>query len=47
MPLTLEPLDAGKIAQWDSLTSEFPQRRVFHRQAWFDYLVETHQAEWK
>jgi len=47
MPLTLEPLDAGKIAQWDSLISEFPQRRVFHKQAWFDYLVETHQAEWK
>jgi hypothetical protein len=47
MSLTLEPLDAEKIAQWDSLISGFPQRRVFHRQAWFDYLVEAHQAEWK
>jgi hypothetical protein len=47
MPLRLEPLSTGEIARWDSLISEFPQRRVFHRQAWFDCLVEIKQAEWK
>jgi len=47
MAIRLEPLSTGEIARWDSLISEFPQRRVFHRQAWFDCLVEIHQAEWK
>jgi hypothetical protein len=47
MSLRLEPLSTGEIARWDSLVSEFPQRRVFHRQAWFDCLAEVQQAEWK
>ncbi len=47
MLLRLEPLTAGQIAQWDSLISEFPQRSVFHRQAWFHCLVEIQQAEWR
>jgi len=47
MSITLEPLNAEQIAKWDSLIAGFPQRRVFHRQAWFNYLVETQGAEWK
>jgi hypothetical protein len=47
MSLRLEPLTAEQIARWDSLVSEFPQRRVFHRQAWFDCLAEVQHAEWK
>jgi hypothetical protein len=47
MSLRLEPLNPGQIVQWDSLIAQYPQRQVFHRQAWFDYLVETQQAEWK
>jgi len=45
--LSLEPLNAEQILQWDSLISQYPQRRVFHRQAWFNCLVEMQQAEWK
>jgi len=47
VPLKLEPLTAEQIARWDSLVAEFPRRSVFHRQAWFDCLVEMQQAEWK
>jgi hypothetical protein len=45
--LSLEPLSAGQIVRWDSLIAEFPRRSVFHRQAWFNCLVEMQQAEWK
>ncbi len=47
MSLRLEPLSAAQIVRWDSLISEFPQRSVFHRQAWSDCLVEMQQAKWK
>ena len=47
MSLRLEPLTAEQIARWDSLIAEFPHRSVFHRQAWFNCLVEMQDAEWK
>jgi hypothetical protein len=45
--LRLEPLPASEIANWDSIISAFPQRQVFHRQAWLDCLAETQDAEWR
>ena len=47
MALTLEPLQPEQIANWDALIADFPARQVFHRQAWFNCLVESQQAEWK
>jgi hypothetical protein len=47
MSLRLEPLSSGQAAKWDSLIAEFPQRQVFHRQAWFNCLAETQNAEWR
>jgi hypothetical protein len=45
--LRLEPLSATDIANWDSIIAAFPQRQVFHRQAWLDCLAETQEAEWR
>jgi hypothetical protein len=47
LPLRLEPLSDEQISRWDSLIAEFPRRSVFHRQAWFQCLVDLQQAEWK
>ncbi|HEX8924169.1 MAG TPA: GNAT family N-acetyltransferase [Terriglobales bacterium] len=47
MALTLQPLNAEQLANWDTLTAEFAQRQVFHRQAWFNCLIESQDAEWK
>lgn len=46
MPLRLEPLNPGEIARWDALVAPFARRTVFHRQAWFECLAESQQAEW-
>jgi CelD/BcsL family acetyltransferase involved in cellulose biosynthesis len=45
--MRLEPLSPAEIAQWDSTISAFPQRQVFHRQAWLECLAETQEAEWR
>jgi hypothetical protein len=45
--LRLEPLPAAEIARWDAILASFPQRQVFHSQAWLDCLAETHEAEWR
>ncbi len=47
MSLKLEPLSPEQITNWDSLVSDFPERQVFHRQAWFNCLAEVHNAEWR
>jgi hypothetical protein len=45
--LQLEPLPAEEIAKWDTIIAGFPQRQVFHRQAWLDCLADSQDAEWR
>jgi hypothetical protein len=45
--LRLEPLDAAEARRWDALIEPFPDRQLFHRRAWLDYLAASRGAELK
>lgn len=41
----LEPLTSEEISHWDDLTVAYPNRELFHRRAWLDYLAESRGVE--
>jgi hypothetical protein len=42
--ITLHPLPAADAARWDELIAAYPDRQVFHCQAWLDYLAASRGA---
>lgn len=36
----LEPLTEDEIDRWDDITAAYPNRELFHRRAWLNYLAE-------
>jgi hypothetical protein len=43
--LSLVPLTDADAARWDELIAAYPDRQVFHSQAWLDYLVASRGAQ--
>lgn len=41
----LEPLTPEEISHWDEVTAVYPNRELFHRQAWLDYLADSRGVE--
>jgi hypothetical protein len=37
--LSFEPLSEDQAERWDELIAPYPERQVFHSQAWLDYLA--------
>ncbi len=40
-----EDLSNGEIARWDELVANYPNRELFHRKAWLEYLQATRKLE--
>lgn len=41
----LEPLSVQEIERWDEIVAVYPNRELFHRRAWLDYLAESRGVE--
>jgi len=43
--VSLEPLSNADSPRWDDLIADYPDRQVFHSQAWLDYLAASRRVQ--